>query len=242
MTIGSPAPIMARFGDSFGVADRTRRPTNQTARRLVNVNASHIPDDYPRDEITGVILAGGRATRMGGVDKGLVPLAGQSMIAHVIAALRPQVGGLIINANRNAGKYEALGWRVVADGRADFPGPLAGFLSALQAATTPYVLVVPCDAPMLPGDLAARLFAALAGNRAAVAAAHDGRRLHPVFALLTRDLKESLADYLETGERKAETWLRRQRLAIVDFSDRPEAFLNVNHPEDRDALELRLSK
>jgi molybdenum cofactor guanylyltransferase len=200
------------------------------------------PRDYPRAAITGVILAGGRGSRLGGVDKGLVPLAGRPMIAHVIAALRPQVGDLVINANRNQAEYAALGHRVVPDELAGFPGPLAGFLSALRATATPYVLVVPCDAPLLPDDLGARLFVGLAHDRAEIAAAHDGQRLHPVFALLTRDVEQSLADYLETGERKAETWLKRRRLASVDFSDRLEAFANVNRPEDREALERRLAR
>jgi molybdopterin-guanine dinucleotide biosynthesis protein A len=219
---------------------RIDRATPSTPDPSPAMNSTRTSSDYPRAAITGVVLAGGLGSRMGGIDKGLVTLAGQPMIAHVIAALRPQVGELLINANRNRVEYAALGCRVVPDDLAGYPGPLAGFLSALRATETPYVLVVPCDAPLLPADLGARLHAALVNDRAEIAAAHDGDRLHPVFALLTRGVEKSLADYLDAGERKAETWIKGQCLASVDFSDRPEAFANVNRPEDRAALERRL--
>jgi molybdopterin-guanine dinucleotide biosynthesis protein A len=141
-----------------------------------------------RDRVTGVILAGGRATRMGGMDKGLVPIHGRSMIAWVIDALRPQVSDLLINANRNHDRYGDFACPVIDDGDSEFRGPLAGMVSAMQAARTPYIAVVPCDSPLIGGELVERLYAAAASSGSPIAAAHDGERLQPVFALLSCDL------------------------------------------------------
>jgi molybdenum cofactor guanylyltransferase len=193
-----------------------------------------------RGQITGVILAGGRAQRMGGRDKGLIELCGRPMAEHVLTALRPQVGCVIINANRNREQYAALGCPVVADSIGEYFGPLAGTASALQAADTDYVLTVPCDSPLVPEDLALRLAQALAREGAEIVVAHDGERMQPVFALVSRSLLPSLLAYLEAGERKIDLWFARHRLALADFSDRPETFLNVNTPEERAALEDRL--
>jgi len=126
-----------------------------------------------RDRVTGVILAGGRATRMGGMDKGLVPIHGRSMIAWVIDALRPQVSDLLINANRNHDRYGDFACPVIDDGDSEFRGPLAGMVSAMQAARTPYIAVVPCDSPLIGGELVERLYAAAASSGSPIAAAHD---------------------------------------------------------------------
>ncbi|MFQ5546452.1 MAG: molybdenum cofactor guanylyltransferase MobA [Acidiferrobacterales bacterium] len=195
---------------------------------------------YPRNDVTGVVLAGGRGKRMGGVDKGLVDLYGRPMVMHVIDTLRPQVGRIIINANRNVEKYEALGYEVISDIVGDYFGPLAGMASAMQAASTAYVLTVPCDSPMIADDLAVRLYHALQHEKADASIAHDGERMHPVFALLRRDLLPSLQSCLESGERKIDRWLNQHRLAVAYFRDKPEAFLNVNNPDDRQALESKL--
>ncbi|MFQ5759390.1 MAG: molybdenum cofactor guanylyltransferase MobA [Acidiferrobacterales bacterium] len=195
---------------------------------------------YPRNDVTGVVLAGGRGKRMGGVDKGLVDLYGRPMVMHVIDTLRPQVGRIIINANRNVEKYEALGYEVISDIVGDYFGPLAGMASAMQAANTAYVLAVPCDSPMIADDLAVRLYHALQHEKADASIAHNGERMHPVFALLRRDLLPSLQSYLESGERKIDRWLNQHRLAVAYFRDKPEAFLNVNNPDDRQALESKL--
>jgi molybdopterin-guanine dinucleotide biosynthesis protein A len=195
---------------------------------------------YPRHDVTGVVLAGGRGKRMGGVDKGLVDLHGRPMVMHVIDTLRPQVGRIIINANRNVDKYEVLGYEVISDIVGDYFGPLAGMASAMQAASTAYVLTVPCDSPMIADDLAVRLYHALEHEKADASIAHDGERMHPVFALLKRDLLPSLQSYLESGERKIDRWLNQHRLAVAYFRDEPEAFLNVNNPDDRQALESKL--
>jgi molybdopterin-guanine dinucleotide biosynthesis protein A len=200
---------------------------------------SHDPDPDGA-EITGVILAGGRATRMGGEDKGLVPLAGRAMVQHVIAALEPQVSDIVINANRNQAEYERYGYRVLPDLLGGYCGPLAGIATALQIARTPFVLTSPCDSPFVPADLAARLYGALMKAGADIVIAHDGERLQPVFALIRTGLLSSLLGYLESGERKIEPWYRRHPHTLCDFSDCPEAFVNLNTPAELAAAEDRL--
>ena len=195
----------------------------------------------PRLPITAVVLAGGRATRMGGQDKALVELAGRPMVAHVLAALEPQVEQVLINANRNAERYAVFGWPVVPDDEAGFLGPLAGLATGLRRATTPLVLTVPCDSPLLAPDLVTRLYSALEREDAELAVPFDGERLQPVFALVRRELADSLAAYLAGGDRKIDRWFARHRLARVDCSDLPDTFVNVNDPEERAALERRLA-
>ena len=195
-----------------------------------------------RQDITGVILAGGRGNRMGGVDKGWVPVRGRPMVEHVAERLRPQVGALLINANRNAERYAALGFPVVPDQFTGFLGPLAGVASGMQSATTDYVVTAPCDSPLIGPDLVARLAAALRRDSADIAVAHDGERSHPVFLLLRRDLAADLVAYLESGGRKIDRWFARHRVAYADFHDTPEAFLNVNDPDERAELEYKLAQ
>lgn len=197
---------------------------------------------YPRREVTGVVLAGGRARRMGGEDKGLVPVNGEPMVVHALRGLAPQVGALLINANRNREQYAALGaCEIVADADGDYAGPLAGMASAMEHAGTRYILTVPCDSPLLAADLGERLFAALAAEDAEVSVAHDGERLQPVFALLDCALRGSILDYLAAGGRKIDTWYTERRLALADLEDCPDMFLNINTPEERDLLEARLA-
>ena len=200
---------------------------------------------YPLDRITGVILAGGRGQRMGGEDKGLVELVGEPLVAHALRQLRPQVAGLIINANRNRQRYAALGDCEViedlADRQGDFAGPLAGMLSAMRAASTQFILTVPCDSPLVSDRLAERLYAALIDDDAELSVAHDGQRLQPVFALIDCALADSMASYLDEGERKIDGWFTRHRMAQADLSDQSDTFLNVNTPEEREALERRLA-
>jgi molybdopterin-guanine dinucleotide biosynthesis protein A len=190
--------------------------------------------------ITGVILAGGRATRMGGVDKGLVPLAGRPMVEHIVDRLRPQTAALLINANRSHEIYVRYGLPLVADRLGDYAGPLAGMASGLAASATEWVVTVPCDSPLVPPDLVARLCEAVRRENAELAVATGAGRLQPVFALLPRALLVSLEEFLAAGERKIDRWYGRHRMALADFEDTPEAFLNVNTPADRDALEARL--
>lgn len=190
--------------------------------------------------ITGVILAGGRAMRMGGADKGLIHLAGEPLVAHVIRRLQPQVGKILINANRNIEDYARFGHRVITDDAAvinnDYPGPLAGVLSGLTHAQNDFVLVVPCDAPLLPLDLAQRLLAGLASNPTRAAYPHDGQRPQPTFVLLNANLRIELRDALQSGARKMESWLINIGARNVDYSDCPQAFVNINTPEELAAI------
>ena len=194
-----------------------------------------------RDQVTGVILAGGRATRMGGVDKGLVQIGGRPMIAWVVDTLRSQVADVLINANRNHESYRGFGCGVVDDGDSEFRGPLAGMASGMRAARTPYIAVVPCDSPLLHDSLVRRLHDAARASGAPIAAAHDGERLQPVFALLSCELLDDLAGYLDDGERKIDRWYARHGYESVDFSDVAESFANINAPDDKRALERALA-
>jgi len=192
-----------------------------------------------RGDITGLILAGGRATRMGGIDKGLIEVDGKPMVQHVIERLRPQVGEVIINANRNADRYAAFGARVVIDqdeGDTSFAGPLAGILAGLQTAMTTWIVCVPCDAPRVPLDLAERMAQAIGRARAAVARTMDGAQ--PVFCLLHRGLADQLARRMRNGDRKTGDWLRAVGAIEVLFDD-ASAFANFNTPDDlrRDDVE-----
>ena len=195
---------------------------------------------YPRDAITGLVLAGGLARRMGSVDKGLIELAGRPMVAHVLAALEPQVGRVLINANRSLESYVRYGHRVVTDTLGGFQGPLAGVMSALDVIESDLLLTVPCDAPLLASDLAARMFEALSDAQADLAVAHDGSRQQPVFLLLRRQLAADLEDFLAAGGRKVDQWLARHRIAEADLSHRQDSFINVNDLEERQRIETML--
>jgi molybdopterin-guanine dinucleotide biosynthesis protein A len=195
------------------------------------------------EDITGVVLAGGRATRWDGRDKGLIQVSGQPMISHVLDALAPQVEQVIISANRNLDAYRAFGLPVVTDASRDFLGPLAGIASGLAAARTEWVAIVPCDSPLLAADCVDRLASACEEDeRTNVAVAHDGERIQPVFALIRRALLEDLDAFLESGERKIDRWYGQQRMRLVDFSDNTDNFLNINRREDRDMLEARMKQ
>ncbi len=189
------------------------------------------------EQITAVILAGGRGRRMGGVDKGLVEFNGRPLIEHVIAAIEGQVRTLMINANRNLVRYQTFGLPVIADSLNDYQGPLAGFLAAMEMAQTPYIVTVPCDGPLLADDLVERLVQARERDAAEIAVAHDGQRMQPVYALIPIALKQSLQDYLAGGDRKIDLWYARHRVALADFSDLPSTFVNINTEEERDRLQ-----
>lgn len=188
-------------------------------------------------DVTAVILAGGRGSRMGGVDKGLVELNGRPLIEHVISAIAGQVGAVVINANRNLARYEAFGYPVIADSMDDYQGPLAGFLAAMAVVDTDDIVTVPCDGPLLSDDLVARLQHARERENADIAVAHDGHRLQPVHALIPVRLRDSLQRYLDAGDRKIDLWYARHRVAHADFSDLPSTFVNVNTAEERDRLQ-----
>ncbi len=189
-----------------------------------------------RRMLTGVILAGGRGARMGGVDKGLIAFEGRPLIEHVIARLRPQVTSVLISANRNIDVYARYGVPVIQDSGAPsterFDGPLAGILAALNTATTDYVIVVPCDAPRLPRDLVSRFIAAHERSPHLAYYAHDGQRPQFVFALLATSLRQSLQGALARGDRKVELWFDAIDAVPVDCADIAGAFVNINSSAD----------
>ncbi len=196
----------------------------------------------PPDDITGVVLAGGRGTRMGGGDKGLQNHLGMPLALHGVLRLQRQVGSVMVTANRNLAAYEAMGVAVWPDAVPDFAGPLAGLLTGLERCETPWLLAVPCDAPDFPEDLADRLARALAENDAdiAVAAARepDAVRLKPEFCLLRAMLLEDLMAALQAGERDIERWTSRHRRVVVEFED-AGAFFDANTPQDLHRLQQR---
>jgi len=182
--------------------------------------------------VTGVILAGGQARRMGGEDKGLILFNNKPLIAHVITTLKSQVDTIVINANRNIDQYQAFKYPVISDSLDNFCGPLAGMLSAMQEVDTDYILTAPCDSPNISPQLRQRMMETLLIERADIAVAHNGDRLQPVFCLIPCRLAADLDNYLQQGDRKIDLWLARHTMAVVDFSDQADSFLNVNHPED----------
>ena len=192
------------------------------------------------DKVTGLVLAGGRARRMAGRDKGLIELAGRPMVHWVVQRLEPQTASVLISANRNIDRYADLGFEVIRDVDDGFLGPLAGISAGLTRATTPWLVAVPCDSPLLVTDLVVRLAAAVPENGSGIAVAHDGNRLQPVFSLIHRELAPDLVDFLHTGGRKIDLWLDRHVWARVDFSDHSDMFLNINAPEELVELEKRL--
>ncbi|WP_426416355.1 molybdenum cofactor guanylyltransferase MobA [Aestuariirhabdus sp. LZHN29] len=196
----------------------------------------------PAVVVDGVILAGGEARRMGGEDKGLVALGGKAMIEHVIARFAPQVAGLCINANRNQERYAALSFPVISDRQSgEYPGPLAGMAAGLAASQAELVAFVPCDAPLLPGDLVSRLHSALEQQKADMAVAHDGAFWQPVFVLMRRSLLPSLEHFLEGDGRKIMHWFQQQEMVKVVFDDQVDAFENINTPEHCQRVEQQLA-
>lgn len=194
----------------------------------------------PAHELTGLILAGGEGRRMGGRDKGLEPFAGCPLVTHVGQRFNGQVAELLISANRHTDTYRLYADRVIEDHCAGFNGPLMGLYAGLCAASTPWLLVAPCDTPALPMDLAARLTAGI--GAADVAVAHDGERAHPVVALLHTRLAPALRRALDAGERSVAGFYAGQRVATINMADCPAGLTNVNTPDDRARLEATLAR
>ncbi|MEZ5720178.1 MAG: molybdenum cofactor guanylyltransferase MobA [Burkholderiaceae bacterium] len=202
----------------------------------------------PQD-ITGLVLAGGQGSRMGGIDKGLAPFKGVPLALHALRRLQPQVGSLLVSANRHLDTYQAFGAPVCPDAQADFSGPLAGFLAGMEHCHTPWLLTVPCDTPLFPHDLAQRLAESIRfhGTDMAIATALDrsdplqpAARPQPVFCLLNIRLKNSLAHFIASGGRKVGAWAALHACVRVPFdraSDTPEAFSNANTLEELHQLE-----
>jgi molybdopterin-guanine dinucleotide biosynthesis protein A len=193
-----------------------------------------------KKDITGLILAGGRGSRMGGVDKGLQNHRGAPLAMHALMRLAPQVGELMINANRNLGAYESMGVPVWPDSLADYAGPLAGFLTGLEHCETPYLATVPCDSPLFPDDLVARLARALfeADAEIAMVATREAGvlQVQPVFCLMKTGLIESLVRFTQSGQRKIDKWTAQHRCVEVPFDD-AQAFANANTLDELRALQ-----
>ncbi|MBU3620576.1 molybdenum cofactor guanylyltransferase MobA [Polynucleobacter sp. CS-Odin-A6] len=193
------------------------------------------------NQITGLILAGGRAQRMGGIDKGLIPFHGKPLIELAINRLKPQVSTILINANRSITKYSHYGYPVLMDETPDFSGPLAGFSVGLKHCQTPYLLTSPCDSPLLPTNLAEKMAAELEQQNLELVYASsreaDGKIwAQPVFCLMRNDLQDSLNAFLSKGDLKIDRWFKTVQSGTVVF-DHPLAFANVNTPEELAALE-----
>ncbi len=191
--------------------------------------------NIPAEQITGLLLAGGEGQRMGGLDKGLQRLRGEPLAAHVMRRLSPQVGTLLISANRHLDQYGQLGCRVIPDQLSGFHGPLAGIHTGLQQCDTPWMLTAPCDSPFLPHELVQRLADAIVAKQAdlayVVTGSGDARREHPVFSLMRKEVRDSLARYLAGGGRKVREWQASLNAVAVPFADEP-AFRNLNTASD----------
>lgn len=183
-------------------------------------------------QITGLVLAGGQGSRLGGVDKGLQPYKGTPLALNAMRRLTPQVGHVMLNANRHLETYAGWGARVWPDPAelGSYQGPLAGFLAGLQHAETPYLATVPCDCPHFPHDLVARLSAALRDD-VEIVVARSSNGLEPAFCLMRRSVEASLHSYLQSGERRIERWTAQLRRAEAHFDD-AAAFFNINTPDD----------
>jgi molybdopterin-guanine dinucleotide biosynthesis protein A len=192
--------------------------------------------------IDAVILAGGMARRMGGNDKGLVELLDKPMIEHTIDRIKPQVKEIMINANRNQNRYAEFGYPVFDDEDSGYLGPLAGMITAMGKTQADYLLVVPCDCPLLPLDLVERMLVQIQSEDAELAVASDGKREQPVVLLLKPSLRDSMKAFLDGGERKIDFWYAKHHCVVAEFSDQPNAFVNVNTPEQIHQLAEAIAK
>jgi molybdopterin-guanine dinucleotide biosynthesis protein A len=190
------------------------------------------------EKITAVILAGGQGRRMGNRDKGLIKLNNIPLIEHVIDKIAPQVGRIAINSS-DSEAYEEYGYPVFADLLRGGLGPLAGLHSALSHCDSELVLILPCDTPLLPADLVERMLRALEESGAELCSVSDGERLHAVFILARRSVKERLEHYLQQGNRRVQEWLRSEQAAVAKFPDSPDSFINLNTPEELSGLEQK---
>ena len=199
------------------------------------MKASPVKSAPDSTNVTGLILAGGRASRMEGQDKGLLIFNGELFVSIIASRLIPQCKSLIINANRNIEAYAATGYPVTEDTLSGFQGPLAGMLSGLKSINTEWLVTAPCDGPFLEKDYVRRMAAALSEESVIVIAKADGR-FQPVFTLLHISLLPSLEEYLASGERKIDRWVFQHNYSEADFSDTPDMFENINTPEQLEQI------
>lgn len=188
------------------------------------------------EQISGVILAGGLARRMGGIEKALVEFQGETLLSQVIKRIQPQVKVLYLNANKKFEQYQEFNLPILIDEMKGFLGPLAGILTALNEIETDYLLVVPCDAPFVALNLAEKLFKEMKQQNAVGAVVHDGERLQPTFLLLHKQLRNDLESYLNEGQRSIEKWLERHCISKVDFSLQAFDFINFNTLAELDLI------
>jgi molybdopterin-guanine dinucleotide biosynthesis protein A len=193
-------------------------------------------DPTPTPPVTAILLAGGEGRRMGGQDKGLIPLRDKPLAEWVLSRIRPQTSEILISANRNLEAYEALGYPVVRDKTEGYVGPLAGIARGLLDAKNDLVLSVPCDTPFLPDDLVARLYAALSNGDHDLAVPLAAGRTQNAICLMHRNVGSNLATFLSQGGRKVMDWQAGLKLAVADFSDEAGYFVNINSPEQLAAL------
>ena len=184
-----------------------------------------------KNEITAVILAGGQASRMDGEDKGLIVFRELPLISHVINITKPKVSQILISANRNFEEYANFG-KVISDDLEGYQGPLAGISKALKVCSTPYLLVLPCDSPLIDAELIDSLIEKMEVSNVDICVAHDGSIMHATFALMQTKLEKSLEEFLGGGGRKMALWYRQQSLERIDVSSHLEVLTNINRPED----------
>ena len=186
-----------------------------------------------QSEISSVILAGGQGLRMDGVDKGLIEFRGLPLVAHVASVIESKVDKIYISANRSFDSYASYG-EVISDDLLGFQGPLAGISKALKVCSTKYLLVLPCDSPLVDSKLIDDLISRMKQKDADICVAHDGYIMHATFALMKSNLGKSLEHFLNDGGRKMALWYRQQNLERIDVSDRLVVLTNLNKPEDLD--------
>jgi len=184
-----------------------------------------------KNEITAVILAGGQASRMDGEDKGLIVFRELPLISHVINITKPKVSQILISANRNFEEYANFG-KVISDDLEGYQGPLAGISKALKVCLTPYLLVLPCDSPLIDAVLIDSLIEKMEISNVDICVAHDGSIMHATFALMQTKLEKSLEEFLGEGGRKMALWYRQQSIERIDVSSHLEVLTNINRPED----------
>ena len=184
-----------------------------------------------KNEISAVILAGGKGSRMGGKDKGLIEFRGLALIAHVVNVVKIRVNQIFISANRSLDEYSKYG-KVIVDDLEDYQGPLAGISKALKVCSSNYLLVLPCDSPMINLTLIDTLIERMESSGSDICVAHDGTIMHATFALMKSNLNESLDKFLDDGGRKMALWYRQQYTERVDVSSHLELLTNLNNPED----------
>ncbi len=189
-----------------------------------------------KKNITAVIVAGGKGARMGGRDKGLIKLNDKTIVEHIIEKISPQLDRIIINANRNQEEYRQYGYPAIKDSLPGFPGPLAGMLTALESSDTDFIITLPCDGPHLTDNFVSKMSQALAESKAEIAVAHDGKRMQQMYALIPVYLHADLAVFLRHDNRAVKDWFAQHSIILVDFSESPEMFININSKEDASCL------